>query len=130
MLNMYVFNLFEFTKLCSVLETFFNTQQTFQHCLNIVAWVIFRCDVWQCQINVEIYNVEQRRINVVYFNVDINSVRQRQNDVVILSVEFRNIDQHRNNVLNMAIFKKLKRAKILAVECDRLKRKGNMERTI
>ena len=54
-------------------------------------------------VHVEICNVEQRQINVVYFNVDINNV--------ILNVEFHNVDQHRNNVLYMTIFKKFKRAK-------------------
>ena len=34
--------------------------------------------------NVEMYNVEQRRINIVYFNVDINNVRQRQTNVFLL----------------------------------------------
>ena len=82
MLNMYVLNLIAFTKLCSLLATFFNTQQTFQRCLNIVARVIWRR-----------YNVEQRRINVVVsFNVDINNVRQRRNNAVILSVEFDNFE--------------------------------------
>ena len=36
-------------------------------------------------VNIEIYNVEQRRINVVHFNVDLNNVRQRRNNVVIFS---------------------------------------------
>ena len=107
MLNMYVFNLITFTKLCSLLTTFFNTQQAFQCCLNISVRVIRRRKVGQCQINVEIYNVGQRRINVVYFNVDINNVRQRRNNAVILNVEFHNVDQHQNNILNMTIFKKL-----------------------
>ena len=74
MLNMYVFNLITFTKLCSLLATFFSTQQTLRRCLKIVVRVIWRRDFGQCQINVEIYNVEQRRINIVYFNVDINNV--------------------------------------------------------
>ena len=96
-------------------------------------------------VNVEIYYVEQRRINVVYFNVDINNVRQRRNNVVIFNIEFHNVDQRRNKVVNMTSFKKLKRAKKyfwvskkrwvtwltkLAFACDRLKRKGNMERTM
>ena len=54
MLDMYVFNLITFIKLCSLLKTFFNTQQTFQRCLNIVARVIWRRDVGEYQINVEI----------------------------------------------------------------------------
>ena len=143
---MYVFNLITFTKLCSLLAIFFNTQQIFQRCLKIVVRVIWRRDVGKCRINVEIYKVEQRWVNVAYFNVDINNVRQRRNNVVILSVEFHNVDQHWNNVLNMTFFKKLKIAKkyfwaskkkrwliwliILAVDCDRLKRKWNMERTM
>ena len=64
-------------------------------------------------VNVEIYNVEQRRINVVCFNVDINNVTQRRNNVVIFNVKFHNVDQRRNKVVNMTIFKKLKRAKYL-----------------
>ena len=50
---MYVFNLIDFTNLCSLLATFFNTQQTFQRCLNVVVRLIWRCDVGQCPINVE-----------------------------------------------------------------------------
>ena len=61
--------------------------------------------------NVEIYNVEQRQINVVYFHVDINNVRQRRNNAAIFNIEFHNIDQRRNKVVNMTIFKKLNRAK-------------------
>ena len=41
-------------------------------------------------VNVEIHNVEQRRINVVYFNVDINNVWKRQNNVIIFNVDFYN----------------------------------------
>ena len=96
-------------------------------------------------VHVEISNVELRRINVVCFSIDINNVRQRRNNIVIFNVEFHNIDQRPKNVLYMTIFKKLKRAKkdfwasktrwliwlrTLALDCDRLKRKGNMERTI
>ena len=134
---MYVFNLITFTKLCSLLTTFFNTQQTFQHCLNIIVRVIWHHNVKQCQINVEIYNFEQHQIDVVYFNININNVRQHQNNVIILSVAFHSVNQCQNRVLNMTFFKKLKRAKkyfwasekrwliwltILAVNCDRLKK--------
>ena len=59
-------------------------------------------------VNVEIYNVQQRRINVAYFNVDLNNVRQRRNNVVILNVNFHNVGQRRNNVANMTISKKIK----------------------
>ena len=62
-------------------------------------------------VNIEIYNVEQRRINVLHFNFDINNVRQRRNNVIIFYVEFHNVDQRRNNVVNVTIFKKLKRAR-------------------
>ena len=95
-------------------------------------------------VHVEIYNVQQRQINVVYFNVDINNIRQRQNNVVFLNVEFHNVDQRRNEVLYMTIFKKLKRPKkktfklkkmthwltAIPVDCDWLKTKGNMERRL
>ena len=53
LLNMYVFNLINFTKLCSLLATFFNSQQMFQHCLNVVVRLIWHCSVGQCQIKVE-----------------------------------------------------------------------------
>ena len=39
-------------------------------------------------VNVRIYKLEQRRIDVVYFNVHLNNVRQRQNNVVIFNVYF------------------------------------------
>ena len=42
-----------FTKLCSLLPTFVNTQETFQRCLNVVVRLIWRRDVGQFQINVE-----------------------------------------------------------------------------
>ena len=82
---------------------------------NVAVRLIWRRDVGQHQtnvettlyVNVEIYNVEQRRINVVYFNNDINNVKQDRNNVVIFNVEF----QSRNNVVNMIISKKLIKAK-------------------
>ena len=42
-------------------------------------------------VNVETYNVEQRRINV-----DDNNVRQRRNNVVIFNIDFHNVDQRRS----------------------------------
>ena len=56
-------------------------------------------------VSVEIYNVEQRRINIVYFNVDISNVRKRQHNVFIFNVKFHKVDQSRNNVMNMTIWK-------------------------
>ena len=53
LLNIYVFNLINFTKLCSLLATFVNTQETFQGDINFAVRVIRRRDVGQCQINVE-----------------------------------------------------------------------------
>ena len=58
-------------------------------------------------VKVEIYNVEQLRINIIYFDVDFNNVRQHRNNV-IFNVDFCNLRQRRNNVVNMKIFKKLK----------------------
>ena len=86
---------------------------------NVAVRLIWRRDVGQHQtnvettlyVNVEIYNVEQRRINVVYFNNDINNVKQDRNNVVIFNVEFHKADQSRNNVVNMIISKKLIKAK-------------------
>ena len=62
-------------------------------------------------VKVEIYNVKQCQINVVYFNINFNNVRQRLNNDVTFNVEFHNVDHRRNNVVNMTIFKKLKRVK-------------------
>ena len=59
----------------------------------------------------QVYNVEQRHINVVYFNVDINNFRQLQSAAVIFNVEFHNVGQRRNNVVNVTIFQRLKKAK-------------------
>ena len=70
--------------------------------------------------NVGIYNIEQRRINVVYFNVDMNNVRQRPNDVVIFNVEFHNIGKRRNNVVKMTISEKDKK-KLFQKEYTQLK---------
>ena len=67
-------------------------------------------------VNVEIYNVEQRRTNVV--NVDIN-VRQSRKNVDIFNVEFHNFDQHRRKVVNMTIFKKFKRSKTIFLSIEK-----------
>ena len=53
--------------------------------------------------NVGIYNVKQRRINVVYFNV-----KQCRNNVVLFNFEIHNIGQRWNSVVKMIIFKKNK----------------------
>ena len=51
---MYVFNLIIITKSCRLLAIFFNTQKTFQRCLNVVVvMVIWLRDVGQYWINVE-----------------------------------------------------------------------------
>ena len=88
--------------------------------LNVVSTLSFGwCDVatWDnvkstlkqpVYFNVEMYNVEQRRINVVYFNVDMNNVRQGWNNVVIFNVEFYNVGKRRNNVVKMTASKKNK----------------------
>ena len=53
LLKVYVLDLINFTNLCSLLATFFNTLKTFQHCLNVAVRMIRRRDVGQRQINVE-----------------------------------------------------------------------------
>ena len=53
LLNIYIFNLINLTKLFSLLATFVNTQEIFQRALNVVVRVIWHCDGGQCQINVE-----------------------------------------------------------------------------
>ena len=42
-------------------------------------------------VNVGIYNVDQRRINIVYFNDDLNNVRKRRNNVIIFNVDFHKL---------------------------------------
>ena len=51
--NIYVFNLINFTRLCSLLVSFINTQETFQCGLNVVVRLIWRRNVRQSQVNVE-----------------------------------------------------------------------------
>ena len=58
-------------------------------------------------VNVEIYNVEHRRINAVHFKVDLNNVR-RLNNVAIFNLDIHNVEQRWNNVVNMTIWKKIK----------------------
>ena len=53
LLNIYVFNLMNFTKLFSLLATFANAQETYQRGLNVVARVIWRRHVGQCETNFE-----------------------------------------------------------------------------
>ena len=53
LLNAYIFNLINFMKLLSLLVKFNNTQETFQHYLNIVVRVIWHRNIWPCQINIE-----------------------------------------------------------------------------
>ena len=82
------------------------TQQTFQRRFDVAFRLIWRRDVAQRQINVEIYNVEQRWNNVVYFNFELNNVRPLWNNVVIFNVDFDNVGKRRNNVANRTIWKK------------------------
>ena len=94
---------------------FKTSQKTFQRCFNVAVRLLWLHDVVQRQINVayvnvEIFTVEQHRINV-NLNVDINNVIQRWNNVAIFNVVFLNVDQRRNNVVNITIWKKLKRTK-------------------
>ena len=53
LLIIYVFNLINFTKLCSLLAIFVNTREIFQCCLNVAVRVIWLRDIWQFQIIVE-----------------------------------------------------------------------------
>ena len=54
-------------------------------------------------------NIEQYRINVVYFNVDMNNVRQHRNNVVIFNVKFHNVGKRGNNVVKTAFSEKNKK---------------------
>ena len=106
LLNIYAFTLINFTALCSLLATFFNIQETYQRCLNVVARVIWRRGVGQCHINVE----TTLCMSTLKFTTSIYN-RQSRNNVVIFNVKFHNVDQRRNNAVNITIFKNLKRAK-------------------
>ena len=57
----------------------------------------------------EIYSIEQRRINVVHFNVDMKNVRQLRNNTAITNVKFQSVGQRRTNVVNITIGKILKK---------------------
>ena len=107
---MYIFNFINFTKLCRLLATFFNTQKTFQGCLNVVVRVIWLCDIGQYWINVEttlcMYTLKFTTLSNVRLTLSISTLI-----LTTLDVEFHNVDQRQNNVLYMTIFKKLKRAK-------------------
>ena len=59
-------------------------------------------------VNVEIYNVEERQINIDYFDVDLNNVRQLQDNFVTFNVDFRKIGHRQNSVVNATICKELK----------------------
>ena len=54
-------------------------------------------------------NIEQYRINVVYFNVDMNNVRQHRNNVVIFNVKFHNVGKRGNNVVKTSFSEKNKK---------------------
>ena len=75
---MYVFNLINFTKLCRLLATFFNTQKTFQRCLNVVVRVIWLRDVGQYRINVEttlcIHTLKFTTLNNVTLTLSISTL--------------------------------------------------------
>ena len=43
-------------------------------------------------VDFECYNVEQRRINIVYFSAYINNVGQCRNNVIIFNVEVHDFD--------------------------------------
>ena len=74
---MYVSNLTNFTKLCRLLETFFNTQKTFQRCLNVVVRTIWLRSVGQYQINVEttcMYTLKFTTFNNVKLMLSISTL--------------------------------------------------------
>ena len=75
---MYVFNLINFTKLCRLLATFFNTQKTFQRCLKVVVRVIWLRDVGQYRINVEttlcMYTLKFTTLNNVTLTLSISTL--------------------------------------------------------
>ena len=74
---MYVSNLTNFTKLCRLLETFFNTQKTFQRCLNVVVRAIWLRSVGQYQIKVEttcMYTLKFTTFNNVKLMLSISTL--------------------------------------------------------
>ena len=147
LLNIYVFNLINFKLLCTSLATFFNTQKTFQR-FNVAVRVIWRRNVAQCQINLEIMlcmstlkfttpnNVRLRQNNAV-FNVDFHNIDQRRNvDHVITSkTSKREYDHFQKVQKSKRYFWALKKWWLIwlttpAVDCDWLNRKGKMERSM
>lgn len=104
---LWLFFIVIFHHFCLFLLTLYNllkgyTQQTFHCCFNDVLRLIRHREVGQRQINVKTtllrqhwnYDVEKRRIIVVYFNVDLNNVGQRWNNETALlfcKVNFLNV---------------------------------------
>ena len=143
---MYVFYLINFLKLCCLLATFFNTQLTFQRCLNVVVRVIWRRDVEQSQINVEttlcmstwkfktLNNVESTLsistlILTTLDNVETMLLFSKSSFTTLVNVKttlwiwpFSKCWKEQKN-----IFELQKKRWLRWVNCDRLKRKGNME---
>ena len=78
LLNMYFFILINFTKSCRLLATFFKTNKTFQHCLNIVVKVIWLCDVGQCWIKFEttlcMYTLKFTTLNNVKLTLSVSKL--------------------------------------------------------
>ena len=75
---MYVFNLINFIKLCRLLATLFNTQKTFQRCLNVVVRVIWLRAVGQYRINVKrtlcMYSLKFTTLNNVELTLSISTL--------------------------------------------------------
>ena len=109
LLNIYVFNLINFTKLCSLLAIFFNIQETFQRGLNIQHWFDnVKSTLKQCCLcqrwDLQRWATSDQRY--------LFQRRQRRNSAVVFNIEFtRRVDQRWNNVVSITLFKKLKRAK-------------------
>ena len=147
LVNMYVFHLMNFTKLCTLLATFVYTQETFQRGLNVVARVIWRCDVGQCQINVETtlcmsalkfiaLNNVKLTLSISASNAETMLLFSTSIFITLINVEttLRIWPFSRSWKEQKNIFELPKRWFIwlttLAFHCDQLKRKGNMKRTM
>ena len=151
--NIYVFNLINFTRLCSLLVSFINTQETFQCGLNVVVRLIWRRNVRQSQVNVEtllcMSTLKFTTLNNVNLALPISVLILTTLDnfeklLVFSTSSFTTLIKVETTLSIWSFSKSWKEQKnifelqkkmtlwltTLALNCDQLKRKGNMGRTI
>ena len=152
LLNIYVFNLINFTKLCSLLTTFVSTQETFQRGLTVT--VMWYRDVRQRQINFEtalcistlkfttLKNVQSTLsistlILTTLDNVEAMLLFSTSSFITLINVEttlwiwpFSKSWKEQKNIFELQKKRWVIWLTTLALDCDQLKGKRNMEHTM